>query len=95
MALATFSVLSSMRIAAEGTSVMSVLGIFTLEEISIGLQNFNLHELCSIHVCMQVRTSATVSNAGAFLLSRRWLTISMTTWQMLRGPTMESIMVRT
>ena len=32
MALATFSVLSSMRTAAEGTSVVSALGIFTLEE---------------------------------------------------------------
>ena len=35
MALATFSVLSSMRMAAEGTSVVSALGIFTLEETSI------------------------------------------------------------
>ena len=35
MALATFSVLSSIRTAAEGTSVVSALGLFTLEEISI------------------------------------------------------------
>ena len=92
IALATLSVLSSSRTAGVEATVGSSFAASTSEEMCdypwrerIVNDKYNyysvyIHEIVLLKL-HDAGTSVTASNAGAFLSSRRLLTISTTTWQ--------------